>query len=179
MTSEGGGSYSRSEAAKLGPKHGHMGPTQTGSILLLHQLNCPEPAPVARTFLSWAVLIPILRMGQPTAGPVGQGPCLGPCTGGWPQTQLPGSLWRHGFAHLRDLPRKASPYMTLGTGPSPSPGGRYRLQELGKYLPRWLSKPGWPPRPPTFLEYMFVDLIKLGGGRGLGERKPDHREGPD
>lgn len=105
--------------AQEGTKHGHVGPTQTGFVLLLHWLNCPEPALVARTLLTWAVVIPILQTGHAVAGPAGQGPCLRPCTQGrWPQPPLPGSLGNHGLAHLRDPPRKASPYVTLGPDPS-------------------------------------------------------------
>lgn len=78
---------------KLGPKHGHMGPTQTGSNLLLHWLNRPKPAPVALTFLTWAVFIPIVQMGQTVPG---QEPSLWPCTGrvaSDPVPRLTGETW--------------------------------------------------------------------------------------
>lgn len=50
-----------------------------------------------------------------------------------------------------------------GNGPSSSLAGQSWLQKRGKYLPRWLSRPGGR-LPPTFLECMFPDLTRLGGG---------------
>lgn len=157
-----------------------MGPTQTGSTLLLHRLSCPEPAPWALTFPFWAVLIPILQMGQAGASPVAQGPCLWPCPEGWPQTQVPGSLGRCGFAPLRS-PRKASPYMTLGIGHLPSPGQTVLAPGARQIFTPMVVQTRLAAPPPTFLEYMFPDLIKLGGcgwGRGSETMGKDQTKGP-
>lgn len=84
--------------------------------------------------------------------------------GRWPQTQLPGSLGRHGFLHLKDPPRDASPYMTLGAGPPVLPWRPVLAPGARQIFTPMVIQTGPAAPPPAFLEYMFPDLTKLGEG---------------
>lgn len=84
--------------------------------------------------------------------------------GRWPQTQLPGSPGRHGFLHLKDPPRDASPYMTLGAGPLVLPWRPVLAPGARQIFTPMVIQTGPAAPPPAFLEYMFPDLTKLGEG---------------
>lgn len=134
--------------AQEGTKHGHVGPTQTGSVLLLQWLNCPEPAPVADP------PHPGCCYSHFTDGPRG---CRSSRPGALSQALHTGQVASAPAPRLAGEPRACPPPrptqegIPLGdprTRPFDPPGGWYWLQEQGKYLPGWLSKPGWPPRLP-------------------------------
>lgn len=71
--------------------------------------------------------------------------------------------------------------MTLGIGHLPSPGRTVLAPGARQIFTTMVVQTRLAALPPTFLEYMFPDLIKLGGcgwGRGSQTMGKDQTKGP-
>ena len=167
--------------AKLGPKRGHMGRTQTGSNLLLHWLNRPKPAPVALTFLTWAVFIPISQMGQTVAGPAGQGPCLCPCAGRVASDPVPRLTGETRVPPPQRSTRENIPLHDPGNRPLVLPWRPVPALGARQIFTAMVIQTRLAPHLPH--SWNTCSLTSSRGGRGgvgqLGERNPDHGGEPD